>query len=129
MDEQNQKHSNTAGFVFLITFLIILFCIAFFALHIFCDAFWPNRFRIPSPNGEYALEQRYIDMRGAGYRGKTYLLANGRYYFIDSVGPGYAGWESDTVFYVYDGTYSVFDFIPGSQTESQQEGAVSNAGP
>lgn len=78
---------------------------------LFCDQFWPYRITIPSPTGQYALEERYIDMGGWGYRGKTYLLAKRRYYKVDDVGPGYAYWLDEEKFSVYGETYAVSDFI------------------
>lgn len=93
-------------------------CVVFFALNLFCDSLWAGRLVKPSPTGEYALEQRYTGFLTAGYRGRTYLVANGTCYKVDDVGPGGVEWLSDDMFcvsyYGYEHTYSVFDFIPPS---------------
>lgn len=111
----------------------LVFSIAFpllLAVYGFCDIFWPYRNTVPSPTGDYALEQRYMDW-GPSYRCHTYLLANNRYYKISNIGPGGAYWDDEETFsvgyrfYEWHGkTYTVSDFT-GEQTE---KGADLDAG-
>ncbi len=101
----------------LISALILTFIIMVL-LYMFWSDLWPYSLDIPSPTGEYHLEQRYTDFLTPGYRGKTFLVYQDRRWFIDDVGPSYAGWLSDTEFFVGDRSfsgrsceYSVFEFI------------------
>ena len=96
MDEHEQEKGNRSQRK---AFFVLLMFIMLFAT-------------ILSPTGQYALEQRYLDMGGWGYRGRTYLLANGTYYRIDDIGPGHVSWTDDEVFSVYGENYAVSDF-PG----------------
>lgn len=98
---------------------LILALIVTVLLYLFWSDLWPYSLDIPSPTGEYHLEQRYTDFLTPGYRGKTFLVYQDRRWFIDDVGPSYAGWLSDTEFFVGDRSfsdrsceYSVFEFIP-----------------
>lgn len=95
MDEHEQEKGNRSQRK---AFFVLLMFIMLFAAFLFCDILWPYRLTIPSPTGQYALEQRYLDMGGWGYWGRTYLLANGTYYRIDDIGPGHANWTDDEVF-------------------------------
>ena len=105
MDEHEQEKGNRSQRK---AFFVLLMFIMLFAA--FLDILWPYRLTIPSPTGQYALEQRYLDMGGWGYRGRTYLLANGTYYRIDDIGPGHVSWTDDKVFSVYGENYAVSDF-------------------
>lgn len=107
---------------FLICLLVLAIILLFVLLYMFCNDLWPYRLDVPSPTGEYRLEQRYTDFLTPGYRGKTFLVCENRRWFVDDIGPGYAGWLSDTEFFVGDRNepesdlyreYSVFDFIGG----------------
>lgn len=96
----------------------IAFVAVMVSLYAFWSELWPYSLSIPSPTKEYYLEQRYTDFLTPGYRGKTYLVYQNQCWFIEDIGPGYAGWLSDTEFFVGDrhleshsDTYSVFDFI------------------
>ncbi len=100
---------------------LILTVIVMTLLYMFWSDLWPYIRDIPSPTGEYRLEQRYTDFITPGYRGKTFLVYGGQYWFVDDVGPGSAGWLSDTEFFIgnrhhmkdrgFYQEYSVFDFI------------------
>ncbi len=105
---------------FLICLLVLALILLFVLLYMFCSDLWPYINDIPSPTGAYRLEQRYTDFLTPGYRGKTFLVCGNRRWFVDDVGPGYAGWLSDTEFFVgsrsekghgFYEEYSVFDFI------------------
>ncbi len=104
----------------LICLLVLALILLWVLLYMFYSDLWPYINDIPSPTGEYRLEQRYTDFLTPGYRGKTFLVCGNRRWFIDDVGPGSAGWLSDTEFFVGDRSakdhgfyeeYSVFDFI------------------
>lgn len=132
MDEQNHESNASSSWriLFFLIPLMFVFIIAFFLVTVFCDAFWPYRLTVPSPTGDYALEQRYMDW-GPSYRCHTYLLANNRYYKISNIGPGGAYWDDEETFsvgyrfYEWHGkTYTVSDFT-GEQTE---KGADLDAG-
>ncbi len=105
---------------FLICLLVPAIILLLVLLYMFCSDLWPYINDIPSPTGEYRLEQRYTDFLTPGYRGKTFLVCGNRRWFVEDVGPGCAGWLSDTEFFVGDRhgmdrsfyeEYSVFDFI------------------
>ena len=106
----NNEASEKRKTILVLISLMLLFCFVSLVCAFFCDAYWPYRLTITSPSGEYVLEQRYTDRGGWGYRSRTYLLVNGKYYRVDEVGPGYAGWKDDVTFFVYETTYTVSDF-------------------
>ena len=67
---------------------------------LYSDSWWPTRWPIPSPTGEYRLEQRILDVGGWGYRCRTYLYADGKSYKISKGGIGTAHWIDDETFAV-----------------------------
>lgn len=138
MDEQSRKKDNSVPWDVLFFFfsLMILSCIASFVLSVFCDFFW-ERWPIPSPTGEYRLEQRILDVGGWGYRCRTYLYADGKCYKISKGGIGTAHWLDDETFAVSGsafgdwegGIYTVSEITSGIRSEEHQKGADSDAGP
>lgn len=107
--------------LFLLICTLVLLVVIMILLYLFWSDLWPYSLDIPSPTGEYHLEQRYTDFLTLGYRGKTFLVYQNRRWFLDDIGPGSAGWLSDTDFFVGDRNhadlcrqYSVFDFLENS---------------
>ena len=114
MKKKLPKHLPLSLLILAIALLVVVMIL----LYMFWSDLWPYSLDIPSPTGEYRLEQHYTDFLSPGYRGKTFLVCQNRRWFLDDIGPGYAGWLSGTEFFVGDRSveslyreYSVFDFI------------------
>ncbi len=105
------------GYVWLAIGLVFLSFLGIMLLQTFDSSFWPHVLRYPSPSGEYCLEHRYTDFGGYGCRGKLFLVHGRHRRFIVDVGPGHAGWLSDTEFCIGQPTddwyaeYSVLDYV------------------